>query len=143
MDLWRHPDVQHWALGPLESITVLDEHRLLSRGTVGELVRAGKFEAAIGTGLFSAEFLAEFFGERSTVGNDNPRVASLIGAATEAMEQEELDRLHAELSPMFHTDVPATFLYPKVDTSAAHRRVGGIDRDLFMHADRLRLEDER
>jgi hypothetical protein len=33
--------------------------------------------------------------------------------------------------------------YPKVDTSAAHRRVGGMDGDLFMYADRLWLEKER
>jgi hypothetical protein len=79
------------------------EVKLLSMGAVGELVRAGKCEAAIGTAPASPEFLAEYFGERSTVGYNNPRVANLLGAAHEAMEEEEHDRLHAELSPMFHT----------------------------------------
>ena len=127
----------------LRRMGVRMEVQLLSNGTVGELVRAERFEAAIGTGPASAEFLAEFFGERSTVGYHNPRVANLIGAAEEGMEEEELDRLYAELSPIFHTDIPATFLYPKVDIYAAHRRVGGMGRDLFMYADRLWLENER
>ena len=142
-DWLQAPEAAVFIQDQLRRVGVRMEVQLLSRSTVGELVRAGKFEAAIGTGLFSAEFLAEFFGERSTVGYNNPRVANLIGAATEAMEEEELDRLYAELSPIFHTDMPATFLYPKVDTSAAHRRVGGMDGDWFMNADRLWLEDER
>ena len=57
------------------------------------------------------------------------------------MDEEECDRIYAEMAPIFNAELPATFLYPKVDFYAASRRVGGFGRDLFMYADRLWLDD--
>ena len=107
-----------------------------------ERVRAGKFEAAMLITGGQPESHAEFFGATSPLGYENPTVAKLLHAAKSAMDPDERDRIYLDLAKIFRSEVPATFLYPKVDIYAASRRVGGFGRDLFMYADRLSLEEE-
>ena len=60
------------------------------------------------------------------------------------MDLRERDRIYRDLAEIFHTEMPATFLYPKVDWYASNRRLRGIGSgDLMMRADRLWVEAER
>ena len=65
-----------------------------------------------------------------------------------AVDQARFEQIFRELWPIFQAELPATFLYPSVWTTVAHRRVRGLSSS-FAHADpvwcmhELWLEDER
>ncbi|HUP20932.1 MAG TPA: hypothetical protein VM778_13420, partial [Gemmatimonadota bacterium] len=88
-------------------------------------VRAGEFQAAIWSSAVSRD--AEFFGRGSPLGYANPRVIELLDATTLNPDLAARDRAYRELATIFRRDVPATFLYPKVDAHAVHRRVRGLE----------------
>lgn len=135
------PEAGVFVQDQLRRVGVRMEVQPLDFRVVGERVRAGKFEAALWITSPQPEFHAEFFGAASPIGYENPTVAKLLDTGKAAMDPDERDRIYRDLAKILRAEVPATFLYPKVDIYAASRRVGGFGRDLFMYADRLWVKD--
>lgn len=100
-------------------------------------VRTGAFEAAIvafwnhvdshvqwlGAGL-ERGYESEEFG---SIGYRNAEVARLLGAARQTVDPDERDRLYRQVAPILLADVPITFLVPRVQAYAVHRRVRGLE----------------
>ena len=139
---WQAPEAAVFIQAQLRRVGVRMEVQPLDSEVVWGRVRAGKFEAAIGRTIRGPEWQARFYGAASPIGYENQTVAKLLDAARDAMDPDERDRIYLELAKIFRAEVPATFLYPKVDIYAASRRVGGFGHDLFMYADRLWVKDE-
>ncbi|MGH7567216.1 MAG: ABC transporter substrate-binding protein [Gemmatimonadota bacterium] len=138
----------NWLQGSAAAVFVQDQLRRvgvrmevqsLDHRAVGERVRRGEFEAAIWI------MLDELFGTGSPIGYDEPRVAALLEAADSTIDPARKDQMYQEISGIVRRDVPATFLYPKVDIHAARRELQGIDPDddLFMSLADLWWEEGR
>ncbi|MGH9367245.1 MAG: ABC transporter substrate-binding protein [Thermoanaerobaculia bacterium] len=108
-------------LGIQMDISTMDEQAQRQR------VGAGDFDAAIfimpDDGPFGPRAV---FGDHSLVGYKNPTVIALLDKAQATANPEEIDRIHRKLAPIFQADLPATFLYPAVYATVAHRRVRGL-----------------
>lgn len=123
------------------------EMEILTLQTVVERVRAGDFAAAI-LPVFPAGGLshAVYFGEESLLGYDDPAVSRLLAEAETTLNPVELDRIYAELMPIFLDDQPMTVLFPEVRTTVAHRRVRGLSSPHWAeptwHAGELWLDDD-
>ena len=108
-------------------------------------MRAGQFQAAIWSTGGGPERDAEFFGRGSLIGYANPRAVELLDSAIANPDIAAQNRFYRDLAMIFREDVPATFLYPKVDAHAAHRRVQGLETpyrgDPFEFLVGLRLEE--
>ena len=134
----------------LRRIGVQMDITALEAGTLAARVKAGDFDAAIWivnedlTGTFGQ---IGFFGQGSLIRYHNPRVAALLERAAAVLDPEEIDRTYRELVPIFQSDLPATFLFPLVRTTVAHRRVRGMSspyrEDPVWYMDELWLEDRR
>ena len=109
--------------------------------------RAGEFEAAIYTNSLSERGRPDLYGEGSPFGYANPTVADLLEKAQATMNPDEIDRIYRELWRIFQAELPATFLFPLVYTTVAHRRVRGLSTPYraqpFHFIEHLWLEDER
>lgn len=106
------------------------EVRALELPVVGERFRSGDFEALIWiTGPWPEHHLERFGGE-SWMGYENPRLAALLEEASETMERAAQDSLYEEISAIYRADMPATFLYPKVDVHVTTDRVLGYSPEL-------------
>jgi peptide/nickel transport system substrate-binding protein len=129
----------------LRKVGVRMEVQTLDMRAVGDRVRGGDLEAGIW--IESAGVHEGLFGPGSPIGYNEPRVASLIGARDSTVDPAEMDRIYQEISGIIRRDVPATFLYPKVDIIAARRELQGIDPDdpgdLFMSLADLWWEEGR
>lgn len=82
----------------------------------------------------------------SPIGYTNPKVTALLKELRVTFNPNEEDRIYREHWPIFQADLPATFLYPEVDTTVALRRVRGLSSpyrtEAFRHMDDLWLQDE-
>ncbi len=109
--------------------------------------RVGEFEAAIYTNNLSERGRPDLYGEDSPFGYANPTVIDLLKGAQATMNPDEIDRIYRELWPIFQAELPATFLFPLVYTTVAHRRVRGLSTPYraqpFHFMEHLWLEDER
>ncbi len=127
----------------LRQVGVRMEVQRLDWSLAGQRLAAGEFEAAIYVSGDSPGSHIRRFGRRGSVGYEKPSFAALLDSAGVTMDLEERDRIYRELAELFRADVPATYLYPRVYTRAAHRRIGGLDSlSMLMHIDRLRLQPE-
>ncbi len=105
----------------------------------------GDYEAAIsGVSNSQAYGVEKYLG---AAGYANPRFLQLAGRFRSLLPPEQQDEVFRELAQLFQQDVPATFLYPEVLTTAAHRRIRGLDRspypgDLTWCMDQLWLEEQ-
>ena len=99
----------------------------LEPDTVRARVMAGDFEAAL-TLITEAgpPGPLRFFGRNGYIGYDNSQVTTLLEQTQNTVSPEELDRIYRELQAPFQADMPATFLYPAVHTTVAHKRVRGL-----------------
>ncbi len=80
-----------------------------------------------------------------SAGYGNPRFPALADRLRTLLPPEQQDEVFRELAQLFQQDVPATFLYPEILTTVAHRRIRGLDRspypgDLTWCMDQLWLE---
>ena len=107
----------------LRRVGVLMDIRTLDQGSAWGALGTGKFEAVLN---FTASTLQRFFGEDSFIGYHNAGVATLLRRLPLAMDPDEEDRLRQELAQIFRAEVPATFLFPRVNTVFAHRRIRGL-----------------
>ncbi len=133
----------------LRRIGVQMDITALEAGTQAAQIKSGDFDAAITivnedvSGPFGQ---IAFFGEGSLISYHNPRVATLLKRAAAVFDPEESNRIYSELVSIFQNDLPATFLYPLVRTTVAHRRVRGMSspyrEDPVWYMEELWLEEE-
>ena len=106
------------------------EIQTLDINLVGQRFGDGKFDAAIlQAGPYSPLGPLQSF-NFFYMEYDNPRVTELLrdaNAAIEIYDHDRVERIFSELSPIFTADMPVTFLFPYVQTVAAHRRIRGPD----------------
>jgi len=121
-------------------------------------IMAGEFEAAIPPIWLLEEDSRRLFGEaassdasaslghRASIGFRNPRITTLLDAAANTFNPAERDRIYRRLWPVWEAELPATFLYPEVDTTVARTRVRGLSSpwraDPVWHMDELWLAKE-
>ncbi len=113
---------------------------------VADRLRSGDFEAALWITTPWPEGHAEWFGSRNPIGYGNAEVAELLDQAAAAVEQGQRNSIYVRLAELIRADLPATYLYSKVDAFAANRRVTGFGSapgDLLMTADRLGRQEPR
>jgi len=128
----------------LRSVGVAMEIETLERRVVSDRLNAGNVEALIWIAGQSADQHLRRFGTGSPLGFENPRLNSLLEAAREAMDPTVEDSLYRLASEVFEREMPATWLYPKVDFSVTRANVRGYDAaqgDLFMNLGRVWLEE--
>ena len=107
---------------------------------VGEKIKSSDFDAVIWIAGPDPPHHLERFGTGAWVGYENARVTSLLEIADTLVVQERLDSVYREISASFREDVPATYLYPKVDVAVIPAGLAGFDPDggsLLMNLDRL------
>lgn len=118
------------------------EVRSLELPVVGERLQGGDFDAVIFVTGPWPEHHIERFGDGSWVGYENPRLSGLLEQAGRTMERAVQDSLYREISAIYRNDMPATYLYPKVDMHVTTDRVRGYSStmgDLIMSLHRLSL----
>ena len=85
--------------------------------------------------------------QHSWLSYGNPRIAQLLNAAKKTGDPDEYDRIYRKLMPILQADMPITFLFPPVFTSAAHRHIRGLSNDLqsdlFLNMEYLWIEEEK
>ena len=132
----------------LRRVGIQMEILILDRPAVDARLEAGEFEAAIESNRGVSEHInpGRYYGEGALFGYTNPTAIDLLKQAEATMNPDELDRIYRELWPIFQADQPATFLYPALFTTVAHRRVRGLSTphrfQPFRGIDDLWLEDE-
>jgi peptide/nickel transport system substrate-binding protein len=123
------------------------EMEILTLQNIWERVQTADFQAAI-LPVFPGGGLSHtvFFGEESVLGYAHPTVARLLGEADATLSPVEIDRIYAELMPIFLEDQPMIGLYPDVRTTVAHRRVRGLSSpyraEPVWHVDDLWIEED-
>lgn len=118
--------------------------------TVDSDVARGRAQAGQGDAFLTyvpgqPVILAEWFGENSPLGYRNPHVVSLLERSLVAIDPAEEDAVRRRLTEVFRAEVPATFLFPRVNAVFAHRRVLGLRSpwrtDPIFFIDELSLDD--
>jgi peptide/nickel transport system substrate-binding protein len=155
------PDAQAavYVQAALHRVGVQVDLGTLDWDTVRQRARAGDFEAAI-----LEMTLGEcrmFFGEleigdvgtgfafarahSSPIGYANPKVTALLKELRVTFNPDQEDRIYRQIWPILQADMPATFLCPFVQPTAARRRVRGLSSpwraDPVWCMDDLWLED--
>jgi ABC-type transport system substrate-binding protein len=125
------------------SVGVAMEIETLEFRVVAERLKTGDVEALVWITGPGADNHLERFGTGSPIGIVNPRLSSLLEAAREAMDRRVEDSLYRLASEVFEQEMPATWLYPKVDVNVTRANVRGYDEtqgDLFMNLGRVWME---
>jgi peptide/nickel transport system substrate-binding protein len=127
----------------LRRIGVKMEVQMFSWGLMAQRFGAGDFDAAIPR----LSKIDQRIGEFSQNGYKNPRVIELYRALNETVELDARHRIYAELSRIFHDEIPGTFLFPRFTCFVAHRRIRGFDglsmSTNFIGWGRLWIEEEK
>src|SRR5262249_41887287 len=82
----------------------------------------------------------------AAAGYADPRFVRLCDRLRAVRDPDEEDGFYREMTRLFQQDVPATFLYPTVQTTIASKRIRGLDHcayrgDLTRCMDSLSLEE--
>ncbi len=127
----------------LRRIGVKMEVQMFSWGLMAQRFGAGDFDAAIPRLPNTNQRIGEF----SQNGYKNPRVMELMRALNETVELDARHRIYAELSRIWHDEIPGTFLFPRSTCFVAHRRIRGFDglsmSTNFIGWGRLWIEEEK
>lgn len=119
----------------------------LEQSVLRQRVRRGAFDAAFFPVWNSIDGHLQWLGSRAggesrpggdeaaRIGYHNPEVDRLLAAAKDTIDPDARDRIYRELAPMVRADLPITFLFPRVQACAVHRRVHGLESPF--HADPL------
>jgi ABC-type transport system substrate-binding protein len=120
------------------------EIQTLERSVVEQRVRAGNFEAAVKAILTDPESLQKVFGQDSPLGYRNAQVIELVNKGVATANPEEQNQIYRELSKIIKAELPVTFLYPLVVTSATIRKIKGLDNAaLLFNMEHLWIENEK
>ena len=111
--------------------------------SVSARVMSGGYEAALHNFWFKRAIGPGGF--LGAAGYASPKFLELDRDIQAVTQPSEEDRLYRELTGLFQEDVPATFLFPPVNTTIASRRIRGLDDspyrgDLTRCMDDLSLE---
>ncbi len=115
----------------------------LDRSVLGARRRSGEFDAI----LFNIPYHIYRYQWLTMGGYDNPEFERLLENVYWAPTPDEMDIAVRKLWPIYHTDVPVTFLYPQVRLNIVHRRIRGLkspnraDPATFM--EHLWIEEEK
>jgi ABC-type transport system substrate-binding protein len=101
--------------------------------------RLGEFDACL--------FYIHFYDYKEDFGGyDNPEFERLLETAYWAPTPDEWDIVVRKLWPIYSTDMPFTFLYPRVTLNIVHRRIRGLKSpnraDPAMFMEHLWIEEE-
>jgi len=109
------------------------------RGVLRQRLRDLNFDAII----WRFNFL-ESHKNASVSGYVNPEVRRLSNLIWYTMDQDEADQYLQEIWEIAATEVPITYLHPKMSYLAAHRRVKGLQNDRFLSTivEHLWIEEE-
>jgi peptide/nickel transport system substrate-binding protein len=129
----------------LKRIGIRMEIQILDGGIQWQRAITGDYEAAINrvfTDWNPGNNIERFLQHAGYV---NQRLPELANRLRTPLAPDEEDKVYAGLTKLFQQDVPATYLYPWVSTTVAHRRVRGLDRspnpgDLTWCMDELSLD---
>ena len=131
----------------LERVGVRMEVVELEWGLVIQRMRGGDFDAIFHVLVANGHPMA-FFGENgigARAGYINREADSLLAAAAESMDVDQISAIFLEITSILQDDVPVTFLYPQVWTTVAHRRVKGLSEpyrtDPLWHLDEVWIEE--
>ena len=117
------------------------DFRLLMPG----MVRDGQFDAVMTDVPAAPWVLKAWFGADSRLGYRNAEVATLLERLPSVSDAAVEDEIYLQLTRIFRTEVPATFLFPRVTTVFASRRVRGLSSpwrlDPIRFIDELWLDD--
>jgi peptide/nickel transport system substrate-binding protein len=106
------------------------------RRVIQQRIGAGRFDAASLAMNFGTQALLSWFGPESVLGYSAGRATPVLGRLESTLDPDEIARLHRELMLILQADVPATFLFPNVETTVASRNLRGLSSPY--HADALR-----
>ena len=132
----------------LRRVGVEMEIQSVAGSVAREAYRSGDFDAVIGVVPNVPEWLLQrdWFGEGSRIGYHNPEIVRLLEALTVYLDPSGQDTLYARINEILRRDMPVAFLFPWVETYAAHSRIRGLstpDRaHPLMHMDELWIEEE-
>ena len=123
----------------LRRVGVRVEVSTFERGVLRQRARSHDFDATIEEYNF-----VEQYRNFPTSGYVNPEVSRLASTLWYTMDQEKSDEYLRGIWQIVATDVPITYLHPKMSYSAAHRRVKGLQNNRFLAdiVEGLWIEDE-
>jgi peptide/nickel transport system substrate-binding protein len=109
------------------------------RSVLRERGRAHNFEAVIRQYNF-----VEQYRDFPVSGYVNPEVSRLAYTLWYTMDQDKADQYLREIWQIVATEIPLTYLHPRMSFLAAHRRVRGLQNDRFLSniVQDLWIEDE-
>ncbi len=109
------------------------------RSVLRERGRAHNFEAVIRQYNY-----VEQYKDFPVSGYVNPEVKRLANTLWYTMDQDKADEYLQEIWEIVATEIPLTYLHPRMSYLAAHRRVKGLGNDRFLSniVEHLWLEDE-
>ncbi len=109
------------------------------RSVLRQRTRAHNFDATIKRYNF-----VESFDDFRDSGYINPEVSRLANTIWYTMDQDEADQYLQGIWEVVATEIPITYLHPRMSYLAAHRRVKGLRNDRFLSeiVEHLWLEDE-
>ena len=130
----------------LRRVGVSMEVQVLERNLVRKKIQSADYEAAFQTFPNWIDGPITWFGEGSGTVYDDPRIPPLVDAAQKTMNPDEMEGIYRELMSVFSAELPITFLFPRVQTIVAHRRIKGLNSpfwsDPVMNIEHLWIEDE-
>jgi len=133
----------------LKQVGIAMEIQLVGRIVWREAYRTANFDATIGDVPNVPQWLLDqdFFGDGTRIGYRNPAIVGLLEKLTLELDSAAQDTIYARINEILHRDMPVRFLWPYVESIAAHRRIRGLrtpDRvNLFAYIEELWLEGER
>jgi ABC-type transport system substrate-binding protein len=104
------------------------EIRPVERSVWYDAYRSADFDATIWDVPNVPQWLLDrdFFGEGTRIGYRNPEIVRLLKTLTAELDPTVQDTLYAQINEMLRRDMPVTFLFPYVESIAAHRRIQGV-----------------
>ena len=113
----------------LRRVGIQMEVRPLASGALRARLRAGEFDAVFDRFESGPRQILrdKWFGPGSPIGYTNPQIVKLLQDAVITFNSDARDQIYRELMTIFREELPMTFLYPKVGTHVAHRRLRGLE----------------
>ena len=98
----------------------------------GQRMEAGEFDAGVRVLQLNTDWRIRHFGENSIIGYENLRVAETLRRAAETADLDALDALYVGIQEEFTRDMPSVILQQFVTIHAVHKRIRGLDPDMFL-----------
>ncbi len=112
-----------------KQIGILMEIETMEINLVKQHLKKSDFEALIIRFMNDQNVseLRNYFGKNSYIGYKNEKLDSILNLIEDTGDISEIDRLYKELRPIFESDIPVTFIGPKVQTHIVNSKVKGLE----------------